>query len=89
MLSSTAVHLQHPVIQIIGQIMNIEHPYLCTGQTQFENHAAMTQKDALNWFECRVFSCYIRLQSLYGSITYINPKSLLEDATQINTLYRV
>lgn len=89
MLASTAVRLPKPVIQTVGHIMNSEHPDLCTGEPDFENHGATTQRDALSWVDCRVYRSFIRLQSLYGSTMYMNPKCELDEKAQVNTLYRV
>lgn len=30
--------------------MNSEPPALCSGDTDFENHRSVAQKDALSWF---------------------------------------
>lgn len=69
--------------------MNIEPLDLCTVRTAFANKWATTTKDAMSWVDRRVFRKFNRLQSIYGSTSYMNPKSDLELSAQVNTPYFV
>lgn len=42
--ASNSVRLTEPVIETIGNITSSEHPEICTGQTEFENHGAQHLK---------------------------------------------
>lgn len=39
--------------------------------------------------DCPAYHLFARLQSIYGSTLYMNPKPRLKEVTQINTLYRI
>lgn len=89
MLASTAIKLWPSVIDTIRSIMNSEHQNLCVRQTCVGNCGATTSKEALHFVDCRVFKGFIRLQSFYGSTSFISPNIEIDYDRQVNCFYRV
>lgn len=88
-LASIALRLQQYGIDTIRVIINLEHPDLCVGQTSKENHGAATSKEALEFSYCPVCKLFARVQSLNGSIMFMNPKVEIYVEGQLNCLHRV
>lgn len=69
--------------------MNSEQPFLCTAQTELDNHGAAAAEEPTNWVDHRVLKRFIRLHYLYCFTPYMNCKANMESFAQVKTLYRV
>lgn len=88
MLALTAISVLLHFIEIIGKIMNSEHPDLCTGQKELENHGAAKMEEAVSWFDCCVFSSFIQLHFVRFFSIYESKLQYGEGRTGKHTLSR-
>lgn len=75
MLAHTEIRLKPSVIATIWLIVNYEHHDLCVTESNIYTQGAKASEKSSNFVDCRVFIALLFLQSLYGSTSFINPKT--------------
>lgn len=77
MLASTPIRLKPSIIAKIGLIVNSEQPHLRVSQSHIKTDGEKTSEEAFRFGDCRMFRELVRLQSLYGSTSFMNPKTYI------------
>lgn len=75
MLSYPAIRLSRPVLDTLGEIINIDHPDLMVGKEEIALQCATTATHATKVFGCRFYANYVKLHSLYSSKAFMGAKS--------------
>lgn len=87
-IAATASRLPLSTIEVIGEIMNEEHPELAASSFS-RSDTSVTKENVKTKFDCRVFRKFINITSLKQATIFMKASGTDGEQTQINTLYRL
>lgn len=89
MMASLAIRLGPDVMTTLGKIVNSEFPEICIKNKNIDSHGATTADEVKKIVDCRIYRSFVKMNSLYTSTCFMNPKTPVQEQAQVNTLYRV
>jgi len=88
--AAMVMRLDDRVIEVIGEIVNAEHPDLAVPYTLDKNHGDRVNRATFaRTLDCRVFRNFIHCSSLKSATKFMNAAGEDGILSQINTLYRI
>ena len=83
-----AMRIPERVIEVIGEIINSEHPELASGQKE-AGRSPHSAQAVMSSTDCRVYRKFVNITSLKSATTFMNAGGDSGLECQINTLWRL